>query len=153
MEGKFGFNPDNGYAFVSVSREFTRNPYTILKHEGFKVRYTIQKNKFPGISLVLFFLFLNFPFLGAHSSLMIPREYGSIDESVLNCVKNKWKDRQIRFNVIDCSAYLHEDKFHQKAWIICLKISSRHIDELRADLGLYDLSYNSHISILEYEIN
>ena len=153
MEGKFGFNPDNGYAFVSVSRELTKNPYNILKHKGFKVRYTIRKQKFPGISLVLFCSFLNFHFLGAHTSLMIPREYGSVDASLLNHVQNKWKDRKVRFNVIDCNTYLHEDKFGQKAWIICLKVSSRQIAELRSDLGLYDLHYNSHVSILEYEIN
>ena len=83
---------------------------------------------------------------------MIPREYGSADVSVLNHVQHKWEARKVQFNIIDCSTYLHEDKFGQKAWIICLNVSSRQIAELRSDLGLFDLDYNSHVSVLEYEI-
>ena len=44
-EGSFGYNEENGFAFMSVSADFAKKSYKV---PNFPVRYTIRKNKFPG---------------------------------------------------------------------------------------------------------
>ena len=44
-EGSFGFNEENGFAFMSVSADFALKSFEV---PNFNVRYTIRKNKFPG---------------------------------------------------------------------------------------------------------
>lgn len=44
-EGSFGYNPDNGFAFMSVSPDFALKSFKV---PNFAVRYTVRKNKFPG---------------------------------------------------------------------------------------------------------
>ena len=44
----FEFKYDNGYGFVTVSEEFAELAEEIMSHEGFRLRYTIKKKKYPG---------------------------------------------------------------------------------------------------------
>ena len=48
-EGYFDFKAANGYAFLHVEKEFANASLTVLKDEGFSLRYMIRKNKCPGI--------------------------------------------------------------------------------------------------------
>ena len=82
---------------------------------------------------------------------MMKPEYGTVPEKVLNRVSEKWKKRPIRFEVVGCKSWFHEDRYGRKVWIICLNVDSLDIHELRLDLGLnYSEIFNPHITILEY---
>ena len=83
---------------------------------------------------------------------MLPGEYNSVDQKILEKVRGKWKDTPIKFEVTNCSAYFHQDRFGQKEWVICLKISSKDVFALRKDLELKNEDYHPHITILEYVV-
>ena len=83
---------------------------------------------------------------------MMPREYESVDHKVLKIVLNTWKDRRVKFEITGCKAFWRIEDQGIGMWIICLKVKSRDIHQLRLELGLKkDENYNPHITILERE--
>ena len=96
---------------------------------------------------------LNYFYLGAHISLMMPEEYKSVNIGVLNFVARKWQHRVITFEISGCSIWWHRDKTGAEMWLIGLNIVSDNICQLRSDLGLRDNAmYTPHMTILEYEM-
>ena len=81
---------------------------------------------------------------------MMPREYGTVDLKILKIVEKKWRGVPIKFEVVNCRSWLHEDRFGRREWIISLTIESKDTLALRKDLGLdRDQDYHPHITILE----
>ena len=80
----------------------------------------------------------------------MPREYGTIPLHILKTVARNWKHRPIKFEVVNCHSWLHQDRFGHKEWIISLNIDSKDTFALRKDLGLKnDPDYHPHVTILE----
>ena len=152
MEGHFGYC-SNGYAFVSVSDEFAMKPFQLVKHEGFQIRYTIRKHKYPGSVPQIIFRNITYLYLAAHISLMMRSEIGLVEKAVLKAAEKKWRRRTIKFEVSSCKSFYHEDRWGNGMWIICLNVISSDLLELRRDLRLKkNINYNSHITVLEYEL-
>ena len=84
---------------------------------------------------------------------MMPSEYHSVSQRTLLNTFNNWKDRIVKFEISGCKMVWHEDKSGAKMWILCFKIVSKDIDQLRKDLGLKENpNFEPHISALEYAI-
>ena len=110
--GKFQWRKDNGYAFVSVSNQFGfQSLLPGLYAKGFRVRWTIKKRRYPA----------------AHTSVMVPEEYGSLDESVLIAME----EEQINFRINGVKCMRHVEKDTRGVVLAdCL-----HCQDRRADQG------------------
>ena len=92
-------------------------------------------------------------FEGAHISLMMPREYGSVSHAKLKKIYQLMKNRKVCFRIFDFDVQIHDDPFGRRQWVVTLKIISEELNALRNQLGMkYEAKYCAHIAILEKEL-
>ena len=82
---------------------------------------------------------------------MMPREYNTVNSYFLQKAQEIWVNKYIKFSIVGCELFYHEDEYGSKEWLLCLKLNSMDILQLRRDLGLEDDdTYNPHHTVLEY---
>ena len=82
---------------------------------------------------------------------MMPREYNTVNWYFLEKAQEKWVKKYVKFSVVGCELFFHEDSYGNKEWLLCFTLNSMDILQLRMDLGLeMDVTYNPHHTVLEY---
>ena len=83
----------------------------------------------------------------------MPREYNTVDLYRLQKAEQKWVKKYVKFSIVGCELFYHEDDYGNQEWLLCFKLNSKDILQLRRDLGLeIDASYNPHHTVLEYTL-
>jgi hypothetical protein len=137
--GRFEWRKDNGYAFLSVSNQFGfKSLLPGLFERGFRVRWTIRKRRTPA----------------AHISVMVPDEYGSVEDSVLIALEEELRTKKISFRIEGVKVMQHQEKDSSRLfWLIAFIVKSEELGIIREKMGLKNREiFNSHMTVLEYEI-
>ena len=138
LQGKFGFRTSNGYAFLSVDSMFGFMSKTILKNEGFFVRWTILKKRYPA----------------AHISVMLPEEYRSVPRSVLESAEEEFKETLFDFKITGVKLVYHVEKeTGDPYWLVAFAVECEQLEMIRKKIQLKKKkNYNPHLTVLEKKI-
>ena len=84
---------------------------------------------------------------------MLPEEYGSVDQRLLEMVRKEMADKTINFQIDGVKVFHLAERSGRRFWLLSFKVSGGYLEVLRRKLGLKKTDkINYHMTVHEREI-